>query len=67
VSGEEDPPVDRCPECELQGKDVRAREDFRVMVGGRGVYRCPECGTAWQDADEEPHFSGKDLVLRPAE
>jgi hypothetical protein len=64
VSESPDPPVDRCPECEKQGKDVRAREDFRVLVGGRGIYRCPGCKTSWQDATEVPHFSDKDLRLR---
>ncbi|MDE2103223.1 MAG: hypothetical protein KGL39_38610 [Patescibacteria group bacterium] len=60
----DNPPADRCPECEKQGRDVRARCDYRVLVGGRGIYRCPECGTSWQDADETPTFSDKDVRIR---
>jgi hypothetical protein len=63
----DDPPVDKCPECERNGKDVRVKEDFRVLVNGRGVYRCPECKTAWQDANEEPKSSDKDFVIRDQE
>jgi hypothetical protein len=55
----EDPPVDRCPFCERDSKDVRGRYDGRVLVNGRGVYHCPEDPEhRWQNADEEPSSKG---------
>lgn len=52
MSQSDNPPVDRCPDCEKTGKDVRAPRDGRVLLAGRGIYRCPECAAAWQDATE---------------
>ena len=46
------PPVDECPDCQQQGK-----RDSRVLIGGRGIYRCPD-GHMWQDADEQPNYKG---------
>lgn len=60
---EQSSPVDRCPTCEEHGRDVRATLDTRVLVGGRGMYRCPECREIWQNADEPQKFSGKDLQI----
>lgn len=65
MAREHNPPVDRCPECQKQGCDVRVKEDFRVLVGGRGIYRCPVCETCWQDEAEGPKSAGKDTVIRP--
>lgn len=50
------PAVDECPECGTKGK-----YDGRVLVGGRGIYRCPSCGAKWQDSNEEPDAKGLTL------
>lgn len=57
-------PVNRCPECEKGGLDVRAKLDTRVLVNGRGLYICPQCRATWQDADEPQKFNEKDARLR---
>lgn len=44
--------VDECPDCGETG-----RYDGRVLLGGRGIYRCA-CGCMWQDADEKPTTKG---------
>lgn len=49
--------VDECPDCGKQG-----RYDGRVLIGGRGIYTCPQ-GHRWQDADEKP--SEKGLPIPP--
>lgn len=41
-----------CPDCGKEGRYER-----RFTIGGRGVYSC-ECGTRWQDLDEEPTAKG---------
>jgi ribosomal protein L37AE/L43A len=56
-SHESDFDVGACPDCDTQG-----RYDGRVLLGGRGVYSCPACGTKWQDADETPSFKGAAIV-----
>lgn len=54
-----DPPVDRCPWCEDDGRDVRGTIDYRIKIGGRYVYRCPDNREhRWQDADEKPSEKG---------
>lgn len=54
-----DPPVDRCPWCEEDGRDVRGTIDYRIKVDGRYVYRCPEDREhRWQDANEAPSEKG---------
>lgn len=53
------PPVDRCPWCEEEGRDVRGTVDGRVKIGGRYIYRCPENREhRWQDANETPSTKG---------
>jgi hypothetical protein len=60
----ETPPVDRCPWCEDDGLQVTGRYDGRILLGGRGVYRCPNNPThKWQNADEAPDTS-KSVLLR---
>ena len=44
--------VTKCPDCDQQG-----RYDGRVLIGGRGIYKCPE-GHRWQEADEKPTTKG---------
>jgi hypothetical protein len=51
--------VAECPDCGQKG-----HYDGRVLVGGRGVYRCPE-GHRWQDADEKPTNKGASVVSPP--
>lgn len=49
-----------CPQCEREGRPgTKANYDDRVLVSGRGVYWCPECGCRWQDENEEPSLSAK--------
>ena len=48
--------VTECPDCQQKG-----RWDGRVMIGGRGIYTCPN-GHRWQDANEKP--SNKGIPLR---
>lgn len=52
-----DQPIDvtECPECGQKG-----HYDGRVLVGGRGIYRCPE-GHRWQNAYEKPSNKGVPL------
>lgn len=49
--------VTMCPDCDQQGT-----YEARILIGGRGVYTCPE-GHRWQDANEKP--SNKGLPLTP--
>lgn len=49
--------VDECPECGEKG-----RYDGRVLVGGRGIYTCPN-QHRWQDADEKPSSKGFPITL----
>lgn len=51
-------PVDECPDCGETG-----HRDGRVLIGGRGVYRCAN-RHAWQDADETPSAKGTIAVSR---
>jgi hypothetical protein len=60
------PPVDRCPWCEEKGEDVRGVYDGRILVGGRGVYRCPnDPEHRWQNTDEKPDTSKAVRLRRP--
>jgi hypothetical protein len=60
----DDPPVDRCPFCEDDGKITTGRYDGRILLGGRGIYRCPEDSKhEWQDANEEPNTSKCGVVI----
>lgn len=64
--GAPDPPVDRCPFCEDEGRDTTGRYDGRILIGGRGIWRCPiDPEHKWQDANEKPSSGGKDFHLRP--
>lgn len=49
--------VTECPECGQTG-----HYDGRVLVEGRGIYRCPE-GHRWQNLDEKP--STKGVTINP--
>lgn len=51
--------VTECPDCRETG-----RYDRRVVVGGRGIYTCPN-GHRWQDADETPDDRGYVVVNPP--
>jgi hypothetical protein len=44
-----------CPECD---NGTKGRYEGRILIGGRGVYTCPVCGTRWQNADEKPSNKG---------
>lgn len=44
--------VTDCPDCGRKGK-----YDGRVLIGGRGVYTCPELHR-WQNMDETPNAKG---------
>lgn len=46
------PEVNDCPDCDQKG-----RYDGRVLIGGRGVYTCPQ-GHRWQNMDEKPTTKG---------
>lgn len=48
--------VTLCPDCNAKG-----RYDGRVLIGGRGIYTCGECGCQWQNANEKP--SNKGVVI----
>ena len=48
--------VTECPECSETG-----RYDGRVLIGGRGIYTCPN-GHRWQDANETPTNKGIPIV-----
>ena len=50
--------VTKCPDCDQQG-----RYDGRVLLGGRGIYTCPD-GHRWQNADEKPTMKGAVLLSR---
>lgn len=47
--------VTECPDCLKKGT-----YEGRVLIGGRGVYTCPE-GHRWQDANEKPSNKGVPL------
>jgi hypothetical protein len=49
--------VTECPDCGQKG-----RYDGRILIGGRGVYRCPD-GHRWQDATEKPTNKGTPINL----
>jgi hypothetical protein len=49
--------VTECPDCAQKG-----HYDGRVLINGRGVYRCPD-GHRWQDANEP--ISNKGIPLSP--
>jgi ribosomal protein L37AE/L43A len=46
-----------CPDCGEKGS-----YDGRILVGGRGVYRCSACGAKWQNADEKPSNKGTPIT-----
>lgn len=51
-----------CPTC---NDGTKGHYEGRVLIGGRGVYTCPTCGSKWQDADEKP--SSKGVPIRTSE
>jgi hypothetical protein len=53
--------VTMCPECDQKG-----RYDGRLLIGGRGIYTCPD-GHRWQNADEKPTTKGVALIPPPAQ
>lgn len=57
MSESQEPDVTECPDCLERG-----RYDGRVLVGGRGIYTCPN-GHKWQDADEKPTNKGVPIHL----
>ena len=50
--------VTECPDCGQKG-----RYDGRILVDGRGIYRCPQ-GHKWQDANEKPTNKGTPILGR---